>query len=147
MENQKEIISSTELLNDNGRLNQEGWARHPYWHYDRRKIRAPWFRIKEWDYYYVLSEKLNKGITFTFSDPGYAGLMAVCWLDFDKSTANQVDTITLLPRGPLTSAPEDPLEFSAPDLDLSGEILLEQAPGDQVYTASGVRAIHLNGCS
>lgn len=151
MKNQNEITSSTDLLNSSGRLIQEGWARHPYWRYDRNSIRAPWFRIKEWDYYYVLSEELNKGITFTFSDLGYAGLMAICWLDFDKGTAEQVDTITMLPRGRLTSPSDGPLEysddkidlrfhtgsgqhrleFSTPHLELSGNILLEQPIGDE----------------
>lgn len=151
MKNQNEITSSLELLDRHGHLNQEGWARQPFWRYNRRAIKAPWFRIKEWDYYYVLSEEHNKGITFTFSDLGYAGLMAICWLDFDMGTAEQADTITLLPRGRLTSQSEGPLEFSddkielsihhrsrqhrlefsAGGLDLSGELILEQPEGDE----------------
>ncbi len=98
---QKEIVDSLPLLDSQGQLNEEGWARYPHWTYDRRAIKASWLRVKEWDYYYVLSDDLKKGITFTISDLGYAGLIAICWLDFDTGEFRQVDTIAPLTRGKL----------------------------------------------
>ena len=101
---QNEITRSIPLLNSKGHITEEGWARAPLWQYDRRKIRAPWFRIKEWDYYYVLSDDLKRGVTLTVSDLGYAGLMALCWLDFEKGTATQMDTIAPFTGGRITAS-------------------------------------------
>lgn len=100
---QNEITAPMPLLDSSGRITEEGWARHPHWRYDRDAIRASRLRIKEWDYYYILSDDLKRGITFTFSDLGYAGLIAMCWLDFEKGRAWQVDTIAPLTLGSLFS--------------------------------------------
>ena len=43
--------------------------------YDRSQIKAPRFRIKEWDYYLVLNEEFAGA--FTISDDGYIGLQSV----------------------------------------------------------------------
>lgn len=96
---QNEIKKTIPLLNSEGYITEEGWARHPFWDYDRSMIKAPWWRIKEWDYYAVLSHDKKYGITMTMSDLGYAGLFAVCWLDFASRTYHQIDTLSILPRG------------------------------------------------
>ncbi|HMV43086.1 MAG TPA: DUF2804 domain-containing protein [Leptospiraceae bacterium] len=100
MNNQQiEITSSIPLHDEEGYLSKEGWARSPYWQYDRSNLKASKFRIKEWDYYSVLSPDGEFGITFTMSDLGYAGLFAICFLDFKKKTFQQVDTLSILPLG------------------------------------------------
>ncbi len=140
MDNQNEITSSRPLLNEHGHITEEGWARQPHWIYSRETVHAPWFRIKEWDYYYVLSDDLKKGITFTISDLGYAGLMALCWIDLENGTADQVDTITLLPRGRITSEDSSHLFFEDNKLSLhfhtegKSRRLIFSAPG---FTESG----------
>ncbi|HOZ72200.1 MAG TPA: DUF2804 domain-containing protein [Spirochaetales bacterium] len=96
---QNEIVSPMDLLDDSGRITREGWARYPYWRYDRAKIRSNALRIKEWDYYSVLSQDGRFGIALTMSDLGYAGLFAICFLDFERRTSHQVDTLSVLPLG------------------------------------------------
>lgn len=96
---QNEITNSIPLLDDGGHITKEGWARQPFWQYDRTRIQAPWWRIKEWDYYAILSADKKYGLTVTMSDLGYAGLFAVCWLDFANRTYHQIDTLSILPRG------------------------------------------------
>lgn len=96
---QNEILAPTDLLGADGRITNEGWARQPFWRYDRKKIHAGPLRIKEWDYYSVLSPDRRFGITITVSDLGYAGLCALCYLDFEKRFYHQVDTISVLPLG------------------------------------------------
>ena len=44
-----EIKEKTVLLNSAGNLTEPGWARRQLWEYDRRAIKAPAYRIKEWD--------------------------------------------------------------------------------------------------
>ena len=98
---QQEILAPTPLLNSDGTLSQPGWARQPHWQYQRQAIRAPRWRIKEWDYYAVLCADQQLGITLTVADLGYAGLFALCFLDFANRSFTQVDSLTLLPLGKL----------------------------------------------
>jgi hypothetical protein len=99
MHPQHRITEPCELLDENGLLTRPGYAVQPLWRYDRKKIKAGWYRIKEWDYYAILSPENGYGITFTIADLGYIGLAAVCWLDFKTPRAVQYDALTLLPGG------------------------------------------------
>ncbi|MCU0823817.1 MAG: DUF2804 domain-containing protein [Leptospira sp.] len=94
-----EIKKQIPLLNQNGTITEEGWARFPHWIYNRESIAAPKWRIKEWDYYSILSPKQNFGITLTASDLGYVGLFAICFLDFQTGSFRQIDSLKILPLG------------------------------------------------
>jgi len=59
---QIEITENIPLLDENGHITKEGWAKKPYWSYDRNKIKAGKHRIKEWDYYAILSQKVVLGL-------------------------------------------------------------------------------------
>lgn len=98
---QNEIRHTKSLLDDQGILIESGWARQPYWQYERRAIHAPWHRIKEWGYYYALSDDLQKGIAITISDLSYAAFIAVCWLDFKQGRFDQEEVIIPLSRARL----------------------------------------------
>ena len=45
-----EVTQRHQLLDANGRLIEPGWSKDLVQVYDRRAIKAPKFRIKEWDY-------------------------------------------------------------------------------------------------
>lgn len=96
---QTEITHTLPLLDAQGHITREGWARHPYWQYDRKAIKASWYRVKEWDYYSVFSADGSYGICITMSDLGYLGLFAVCYLDLQKGYYHQVEDMSILPRG------------------------------------------------
>jgi hypothetical protein len=84
---QNELKTPEGLLDDKGNLQQQGWARKLILDYNREDITVGWHRIKERDYYAVLEPSF--GITLTYSDLGYIGLIAICWLDFTKGTYHQ----------------------------------------------------------
>ena len=135
-----EIMEERELLDSSGRITKEGWARRPLWRYDRSRIKAPWWRIKEWDYYSILSHDRKFGITLTLSDLGYAGLCAVCFLDFERGHVCQVDTLAVLPMGRTGLGPDSDsghVAYADPKLALD----FEYRPGERVLTfaAPGVR--------
>ncbi|MBP7262883.1 MAG: DUF2804 domain-containing protein [Spirochaetia bacterium] len=109
---QHELRASVDLLDGNGVPVEEGWARRPYWRYDRFRVRGGPLRIKEWDYYAILSADKGFGVTLTMSDLGYAGLCALCFLDLERRTATQVDSLAILPLG-RTGLPPAPLEGAA----------------------------------
>ncbi len=100
-----EITKVQPLLKEDGSLREPGWSKQLYQVYDRNAIKAPKFRIKEWDYYLVLSEKNNFGVAFTISDDGYIGLQSVSLLDFSKPWEHTETILNALPMGKLKLPP------------------------------------------
>lgn len=94
-----EVTKVQELLKADGSLREPGWSRQMIQAYDRRKIRAPKFRIKEWDYYLVVGQGF--GAAFTISDDGYIGLQSVSFLDFEKAKEKTRTILTPFPMGKL----------------------------------------------
>lgn len=76
---QREIVNEGPLLDGRGRLAATGWARRPVLVYDRRSVKAPAWRIKEWDYYLVSVPGL--AVAFTVADNAYMGLLSASFLD------------------------------------------------------------------
>lgn len=79
-----QITEPTPLLNKDGSLARPGYAKTPLFEYNREYLPAQKIRIKEWDYYLVMSE--NWGAAFTLSDLGYIKMASVSWLDFKDQT-------------------------------------------------------------
>ncbi len=100
-----EIIKVQPLLKEDGSLREPGWSKQLYQVYDRNAIKAPKFRIKEWDYYLVISEKNNFGVAFTISDDGYIGLQSVSLLDFSKPWEHTETILNAFPMGKLKLPP------------------------------------------
>lgn len=92
-----EITSRQKLLNDAGRISECGWSRQLLLQYDRKDIKAPAWRIKEWDYYLVLGQ--DYGVAFTLSDDGYIGLQSVSLLDFVNHLEHTETILNVLPMG------------------------------------------------
>ncbi len=90
-------LTGGDLLDARGRLAEAGWARGEAKRYSRRAIRAPWYRIKEWDYYCVLGP--DYGFACVVADNGYMGLLNAVWLDFAKPCAIEDGVILPFPRG------------------------------------------------
>ena len=94
-----EVTKVQPLLKEDGSLREPGWSKQLVQVYDRNAIKAPKFRIKEWDYYLVISEKNNFGVAFTISDDGYIGLQSVSLLDFSKPWEHTETVLNALPMG------------------------------------------------
>lgn len=91
-----EVLKEIDLLDDKGMIIEEGWARHPVWKYDRKKIKASRLAIKEWDYYAILNPKKEYAIALTYSDLGFASLYALSFVDYNMKASSQSDIIKLL---------------------------------------------------
>ncbi|MEE2032047.1 DUF2804 domain-containing protein [Rhodococcus chondri] len=103
------------LFDDRGRLDRPGWSTSEIRTYDRAQIAASRLRIKEWDYYCVLSDVLSDdplsdgttagrpagpyGIALTVADNGYMGLLGVSRLDLAARCEVTADTMIPLPLG------------------------------------------------
>lgn len=80
---QRRINSPGPLLDEQGRLIEKGYATKLIRDYDRARIAAPKWRIKEWDYYCVVSDRY--ALALTIADNGYLYMDSVSLLDFDKN--------------------------------------------------------------
>jgi hypothetical protein len=68
-------------------------------------IKAPGFRIKEWDYYLVMSDRFAGA--FTISDDGYIGLQSASFLRFGDDPWEHTETVlNAFPMGRM-KLPED----------------------------------------
>ena len=102
-----EITSQIPLLDKSGNIDNPGWARRQFYTYHRADIKAPSFRIKEWDYYIVIHDGKYDGTesfaaAFTISDDGYVGLQSVSLLHLSDNPHEHTETIiNVLPMGKL----------------------------------------------
>ena len=79
---EQNILSEGQLLDAKGNLNEAGFAYSLVKQYQRDKIKASKWRIKEWDYYYIGNKEL--GLALTIAANGYMDLLSVTLLDFQK---------------------------------------------------------------
>lgn len=96
-----EVTAVQPLLKSDGTLREPGWSRRMVQVYNRNDIKAPSFRIKEWDYYLVLSADKSFGVAMTVSDDGYIGLQSVSLLDFTKGWEHTETILNAFPMGKL----------------------------------------------
>ena len=95
-----EVTERHALLNTQGDLAEPGWSRSLVQQYSRSQIKAPKWRIKEWDYYLVMGRDFAGA--FTISDDGYIGLQSVSLLHFGDKIWEHTETIlNLFPMGKL----------------------------------------------
>ena len=100
-----EVTTVQPLLDNRGELREPGWSRSLVQRYDRSAVKAPRWRIKEWDYYLVLSDGFAGA--FTISDDGYIGLQSVSLLRFGAEPWEHTETVlNPFPMGKL-SLPAD----------------------------------------
>ena len=100
MERNHEVLTNHALLNSQGELSEPGWSRSLIQKYDRSMIKAPKWRIKEWDYYLVMSDRFAGA--FTISDDGYIGLQSVSLLTFGEKPKEHTETVlNAFPMGKL----------------------------------------------
>ena len=78
------MLSPGPLLDAQGKLAQAGYATRLIKTYNRHSIRANRFRIKEWDYYCIVSDQY--ALALTIADNGYLYMDSVSLLDFAENT-------------------------------------------------------------
>ena len=86
-----EVTDTGLLLNSDGNLREPGWSRSLVQKYRRADIKAPKFRIKEWDYYLVVNKDF--AAAFTISDDGYIGLQSISLLEFGDDPHEHTETV------------------------------------------------------
>lgn len=95
--NEQRITQAGPLHADDGTLASPGYATSLLLAYDRTHIKAPSWRIKEWDYYLVHDDKY--GIALTLGDLGYMGLISASVVDLTKPAFKTTSVLTAFPLG------------------------------------------------
>ena len=72
-------LTSGRLLDASGALSQAGWSTRLIRAYDRADIRAPQWRIKEWDYYLI--DDGENALCLTIDDNSYMGMLSATLLN------------------------------------------------------------------
>lgn len=110
-----EVTRRQLLLDKHGNITEPGWSRRQLQEYSREQIKAPKFRIKEWDYYLVVGD--DCAVAFTLSDDGYVGLQSVSLLDFSGNPWEHTETVLdAFPMG----------EMNMPTSSSNGDIIYEK---------------------
>ncbi len=100
---QNEIKIRDTLLDENGFLKHGGFARSPVLEYNPENVSVypcaflNRLRLKEWDYYGVTTEEFY--FSATVSHIGYAGVVFVYFIDFQKKTMVEETILTPFGRG------------------------------------------------
>lgn len=94
---QKMMKNPGKLLDERGQLAERGYATRLIKAYNREAIRAPKWRIKEWDYYLIASERY--ALALTIDDNGYMYLDSISFIDFDQPCESTFTKMGLFPMG------------------------------------------------
>mgnify|MGYP000857963738 CR=1 FL=1 len=107
---QNEIVTLQPLHDEKGHLVNPGYAKKMLFEYNRKRIKAAGFKIKEWDYYLINNE--DYGIAFTIADNSYLGFVSVSLLDFKKKTYEMFSTMKAFTFG----------KFNMPSTSVQGDV-------------------------
>ena len=110
-------LGAGELLDSAGRLIEAGWAPREVRRYDRSRIRAGAWGIKEWDYYCILTDRF--ALALTVADNGYLGFLGTSWMDLVARTAINHGAVRALPLGRMNAWQWDRVELPAGEAALS----------------------------
>ena len=94
---QNRILTDGQLHRNDGTLSETGYACSMMKTYDRQRVKAPEWRIKEWDYYLLCSD--CAALALTIADNGYMGLDSISLMDFKDNEQHTVTKISLFPMG------------------------------------------------
>lgn len=92
-----EVTKEQLLLDEQGQLREPGWSKQLIQKYRREDIKAPKFRIKEWDYYLIMNKDF--AVALTISDLGYLGMLSASFIDFTKPCEHTESVLTAFPMG------------------------------------------------
>lgn len=133
---QHEILSEQRLLDTSGNIAEPGFAKHLHWTYSRNDIKAPKWRIKEWDYYYI--GDAAHGLALTISDAGFVSSLSVSLLGYGKDE----DEPFQMNDGALGFFPLGKLNL--PSTSVKGDIAAQVGNADMLFENDGTIR-HLTG--
>ncbi len=108
---QNKIIKAQQLLDITGQISNPGYATDLLWQYSRSDIKAPKFRIKEWDYYIAVNDDF--AVAMTIADNGYMGFVSASIMEWESKKNITSAVITPFPLG----------KFKMPNTSKEGDVV------------------------
>ena len=90
-------VTQQQPLLKNGQIAEPGWSRKMVQEYNRADIKAPKFRIKEWDYYLIQNKEF--AVALTVNEMGYMGMLSASFIKFNKKWEHTETELTAAPMG------------------------------------------------
>ncbi|MGX8681519.1 MAG: DUF2804 family protein [Spirochaetales bacterium] len=121
-EEYQEIENPQELLDINGCIIREGWARRPLFHYDRSLISVPIIRTKEWERFIISDDAASWLVVASINHIGSRIGYSITYVDLEnrkvfnvhhKHTANDKNRLSQ------SSRIDDEHNYSCPDMRLA----------------------------
>ena len=94
---QHEITRARPLLDSRGNIAEPGYAKRLLPVYRRADVKAPAYRIKEWDYSLVNNGRY--ALALTVADNGYMGMDSISFLDFENHWQQTLSPMCAFPMG------------------------------------------------
>lgn len=116
---EQHLLSEGLLLNEEGNLNEAGYAYSLVKKYDRALVKAGKSRIKEWDYYYCGNKE--RGIAMTVADNGLYAMCSCTLFNFKEKTYEEKMTLKPFTFGKLnlpSSSKEGDVIFESKDVSM-----------------------------
>jgi len=135
---QKRIEGTGNLLNEDGTLAHRGYATRAVLTYNRESIKAPAWKIKEWDFYQVSND--DYCVQLTIGHVSYAGEVSIRFFEFESGYRVDFSQMLLLPFGRLgmpRSAESGDLEYRSKKVEMAfrvtggGRKLAARTAGDR----------------
>ena len=98
---QYRITERGPLLDEKGGIGRPGWATELLYAYDPKAVKANKLRIKEWDYYIMLSNTGEYALSLCIADNRYMGLADAAFLDIKNGVKHDFLIPMILPMGKL----------------------------------------------
>ncbi|MCH1624121.1 DUF2804 domain-containing protein [Fredinandcohnia quinoae] len=120
---QKEIHEPGNLLSNEGTLLQRGYSKKGVLTYNREKIKAPPWRVKEWDFYQISNDKVC--LQLTIGHVSYAGSISANLFEFETGKKYSITKMLALPFNRLhmpQSAEQGDLMFHRKDFIMKFEV-------------------------
>ena len=89
------------LLDKNGSLTKPGWATELLYEYDPKAVKANKIRLKEWDYYIMISDEGEYALALCIADNRYMGLVDAALIDIKNGVKHDFLVPLILPMGKL----------------------------------------------
>lgn len=115
----QEIENPQQLLDTNGCITCEGWARRPLFHYDRNLISTPAIRTKEWERFVISDDGARWLVVASINHIGSRIGYSITYVDFENNAVFNVNHKQKANnRNRLSQSPhiDDEHNYSCPDM-------------------------------
>lgn len=126
MQKQIEITHPTLLLDEEGMLANPGWCRRNLYIYNRDKISAPKWRIKEWDFYQMGNDRFMVQICFANISIGASATACLINLKTGKTYSASSTSLFTMNRHRLPENGDKPHNFSYKNSGVNLEIIVTE---------------------